>query len=196
MKASSSLVAIFAALAIGACSTGGGVRLTPRGLGSSFSPDASGKYIQHVVLIVQENRSFDNLFATFPGVDGATSGYYLKRVGRQARQNEGYAEERPARRRLRYQSCVAGIQRCVRRPGHVSEDVVRHGWLQSRGHNGQNPQERIPYQYIDPADIKPYWAIANNTQSATTYSKLRAAEASRRIRICSPAERHSTRPIA
>ncbi|HVA33938.1 MAG TPA: alkaline phosphatase family protein, partial [Candidatus Baltobacteraceae bacterium] len=33
----------------------------------------SGK-IQHVVVIVQENRSFDNFFATYPGADGATSG--------------------------------------------------------------------------------------------------------------------------
>jgi phospholipase C len=30
--------------------------------------------IQHVVIIVQENRSFDNLFATFPGAEGARAG--------------------------------------------------------------------------------------------------------------------------
>lgn len=30
--------------------------------------------IQHIVFIVKENRSFDNLFGTFPGVNGATSG--------------------------------------------------------------------------------------------------------------------------
>jgi len=30
--------------------------------------------IQHIVFIVKENRTFDNLFGTFPGVDGATSG--------------------------------------------------------------------------------------------------------------------------
>jgi len=31
--------------------------------------------IQHIVFIVKENRSFDNLFGTFPGADGATSGF-------------------------------------------------------------------------------------------------------------------------
>src|SRR5579863_2847090 len=36
--------------------------------------------INHIVILVQENRSFDNLFATFPGADGATSGYYLRKV--------------------------------------------------------------------------------------------------------------------
>ena len=35
---------------------------------------SSGTPIKHVVVIVQENRSFDNLFAMFPGADGATSG--------------------------------------------------------------------------------------------------------------------------
>ena len=30
--------------------------------------------IEHIVFIVKENRTFDNLFGTFPSVDGATSG--------------------------------------------------------------------------------------------------------------------------
>lgn len=30
--------------------------------------------IKHIVIIVKENRSFDNYFGTFPGADGATSG--------------------------------------------------------------------------------------------------------------------------
>ena len=32
------------------------------------------KKIRHIVFIVKENRSFDQYFGTFPGVDGATSG--------------------------------------------------------------------------------------------------------------------------
>src|SRR5437879_7722617 len=31
--------------------------------------------IKHVVFIIKENRSFDNLFGRFPGADGAMSGY-------------------------------------------------------------------------------------------------------------------------
>ncbi|HZZ01032.1 MAG TPA: alkaline phosphatase family protein, partial [Candidatus Baltobacteraceae bacterium] len=30
--------------------------------------------IQHVVILIQENRSFDNFFSTFPGADGAKQG--------------------------------------------------------------------------------------------------------------------------
>ena len=40
----------------------------------SFRPKASGK-IQHVVIIVQENRSFDNLLQGFPGADTKPYGY-------------------------------------------------------------------------------------------------------------------------
>jgi phospholipase C len=30
--------------------------------------------IEHIVFIVKENRTFDNVFGTFPGADAATSG--------------------------------------------------------------------------------------------------------------------------
>ncbi|MEO6991908.1 MAG: alkaline phosphatase family protein, partial [Candidatus Baltobacteraceae bacterium] len=40
-------------------------------------PQSSGK-IQHVVIIVQENRSFDNLFQGYPGADTRSYGYNSK----------------------------------------------------------------------------------------------------------------------
>ena len=39
-----------------------------------FARDASGGAIQHVVIIVQENRSFDNLFQGYKGADTVSSG--------------------------------------------------------------------------------------------------------------------------
>ncbi|HEX3457131.1 MAG TPA: alkaline phosphatase family protein, partial [Candidatus Baltobacteraceae bacterium] len=39
------------------------------------SPDGKGRTpISHVIVVIQENRSFDNFFATFPGADGTTTG--------------------------------------------------------------------------------------------------------------------------
>ena len=35
---------------------------------------SSGTPIKHIVIVIQENRSFDNLFARYPGADGATEG--------------------------------------------------------------------------------------------------------------------------
>jgi phospholipase C len=50
------------------CSGGGG-----SGSGAGANPAGLEK-IQHIVFIVKENRTFDNYFGTFPGVNGATSG--------------------------------------------------------------------------------------------------------------------------
>lgn len=45
----------------------------PQPRSAGYVPAASTK-IAHVVIMIQENRSFDDLFATFPGADGATTG--------------------------------------------------------------------------------------------------------------------------
>ena len=61
-------------------------RLRDRGLcrrrrprrGSCRLPPAPGSRksatIQHLIIVIQENRSFDNLFATFPNADGGKTG--------------------------------------------------------------------------------------------------------------------------
>jgi phospholipase C len=66
-------LALLAGVAIAGCggsSTPGGVQALPaiHHLASSTSP------IQHVIIVIQENRSFDDLFATFPNADGTTTG--------------------------------------------------------------------------------------------------------------------------
>ena len=44
-------------------------------------------YIQHVIVIMQENRSFDHYFGTFPGADGAfTDGGAERRATRRSSQ--------------------------------------------------------------------------------------------------------------
>ncbi len=51
---------------------GGG---SPQTIGLSGTGITAGiGQIQHIVFIMKENHSFDNLFGTFPGVNGATSG--------------------------------------------------------------------------------------------------------------------------
>src|SRR5271165_5828484 len=42
----------------------------PGGLTGSYVVPAGVHKIKHVVVIQQENRSFDNYFGTFPGADG------------------------------------------------------------------------------------------------------------------------------
>jgi phospholipase C len=60
-----------------ACSGGGTVGAPSSAIGGTSrnpSRNSSSTPIQHVIVIIQENRSFDNLFATFPGANGTTAG--------------------------------------------------------------------------------------------------------------------------
>ena len=72
------------ALALQACSAGSAgqpATLVPEPSTAVPSNDAGssvariGKYIKHVVIVVQENRSFDNFFAGYPGADAPTTGF-------------------------------------------------------------------------------------------------------------------------
>ncbi len=71
------LVSILAMVAGAACSSNGatsgnaaaGVPGVPPAMGNPAS-----KYISHVVVIIQENRSFENFFAGYPGANAPTSG--------------------------------------------------------------------------------------------------------------------------
>jgi phospholipase C len=71
--------AALATLALAACTASGatqtlpGFASAPPAAASSSSPTV-GDYIKHVVIIIQENRSFDNLFAGFPGADAPLFG--------------------------------------------------------------------------------------------------------------------------
>jgi phospholipase C len=51
--------------------SGGNLPVVPFGLRRAAAPDTK---IKHVIVVIQENRSFDNLFATFPGADGTLTG--------------------------------------------------------------------------------------------------------------------------
>src|SRR5262249_55937847 len=69
--------------AILGCAALGFLALEPSVLGQNSPPRTTLRHhhhhpglkrLKHIVFIVKENRTFDNYFGTFPGVDGATSG--------------------------------------------------------------------------------------------------------------------------
>ena len=119
--------------------------------------------IKHVVIVIQENRSFDNLFATFPGADGATKGKA--------------AAMPPAIRH----SCSPPITKPTTVPlkkvplaARLDIDHIYRGYLKELDHgkmdgfdligsgsNGSSgPACLYAYQYVNPADVVPYWDIA------------------------------------
>src|SRR5580704_1655208 len=76
MQAKVSLTVVLASV-VGLSACAGGAQQGPTGSmlpTSAKRPANTSKYIQHVVIMIQENHSFDNFFATFPGADGATQG--------------------------------------------------------------------------------------------------------------------------
>ena len=109
--------------------------------------------IRHVVLVVQENRTFNDFFATYPGGGGTTTAnvaafprchiYKAKTItlpkvhlatGRDLNHSyQGYVKARD-------RGAMDGF------------DKVSFG-------NGE-PECRQPYQYTDPAEIQPYWVMA------------------------------------
>jgi phospholipase C len=149
--------AVPAALTLVAC--GGGSSLPggmpPGPMGSS--PSAASSPIKHLVLIVQENRSFDSFFATFPGAHGATHGKAKEPKG------NGYVEKSVT---LKASPLVIGtdLQHC-----HKSFETDYDGgkmdgfYLEGKGNCPTGiPAETLPYQYVQESDIKPYWDIAKH----------------------------------
>jgi phospholipase C len=105
----------------------------------------SSSPITHVIIMVQENRSFDNLFATYPGADGTTTG--VTHTGKVINLHVGH---------------LAAFD-----ISHQHQDyLVDYDGGKMDGfdlsHIGQAPAGQYPYQYVDPKDIVPYWTVASH----------------------------------
>jgi phospholipase C len=146
--------ALGAALAFAGCGS-----VTPSlPAGGSLGPSgSSGKSpIKHVVLIIQENRSFDNLFATFPGANGATRGEM------KVKESSGYVDEWVT---LKAAPLILGndIQHCHQAFETDYDGGAMDGFdLADRGVCGieGKPEGTQPYQYVEESQIQSYWDIA------------------------------------
>jgi phospholipase C len=129
-------------LVAGGCGGGGGSSSTAPFLPPP--PAKKGQHFTHIVILIQENRTFDNLFATFPGADGATTG---------KTHNGGTM-------RLRSADLESPIS-----PNN-GYPFWRRDWNRGKMNGFDTvPIGKVPgtyvYQYVDPAQIKPYWDLAH-----------------------------------
>ncbi len=106
---------------------------------------AGSKVIRHVVVIIQENRSFDNLFAGFPGADSAT-----------------------------YGKGANGARIALHAVSLSNQTDIAHTWKSSLvdwdggkmdGFNrtqisGGKPAGTFPYAYVERSQVAPYWDLA------------------------------------
>jgi len=131
--------------------------------GSSFSAPAlpqsrsesrgSESPIQHVVLVIQENRTFNDFFATFPGADGTTTGKIEADTVCNVGSNKTIA--------LREVDLVT--------PRDLDHTYRGYDTARGRGamdgfdkvsYGGGQPECKYPYQYTKPSQIQPYWDMA------------------------------------
>jgi phospholipase C len=146
---------IVAAIAFGGC--GGGSSL-PQSLGLAKHKKSGSTPIQHVVIMIQENRSFDNFFATFPGARGATRG--KEKVMKNGKYVDKWIPLKPQPLTYNGQSDLEHCREAYlaaydggKMDGFNLETVNPCG---SGAHAGTRP-----YHYVTPSQIQPYWDVAN-----------------------------------
>ncbi|MGB8908652.1 MAG: alkaline phosphatase family protein [Candidatus Cybelea sp.] len=100
--------------------------------------------IKHVVIIVQENHSFDNLFAHFPGADGASRGKNAEGQWVRLEKSDLYSSEALDNSHLAFTVDYDG--------GKM--DGFSAVYVSSK------PCPTCAYKYVNPNQIQPYWTMA------------------------------------
>ncbi len=124
-----------------------GVVPETRGLMVTSNTTPLVRHITHVIVVIQENRSFNDLFATFPHADGVSRGKMSNGQTVKLKKSD-----------LFYRHDL----------GHTWKSFLQDydggkmdGFnLESGG--GMPPAGTRPYQYVDPQQIAPYWDIAKS----------------------------------
>ncbi|HXO17954.1 MAG TPA: alkaline phosphatase family protein [Candidatus Dormibacteraeota bacterium] len=135
----------------------GGTGLRPLSHGAG-SP---GKYLKHVIVIIQENRSFENFFAGYPGANAPLTACASPSPG-----------ETLAPRHASGTGCPPGdVPVTLHQDTFKNNPDLQHNWTSSMvdWNNGQmdgfskygtKHGKYEAYTYIDQAEIQPYWTMA------------------------------------
>jgi phospholipase C len=120
---------------------------------------ASGK-IAHVVIVIQENRSFNNVFMNYPGATTATYGYNTKHQ-QIALQPVTLATT------WDLQHNAQGFIKSCRGTGSIPGTNCRMNgfdkqrWSCGRASGPPCPNADPPYSYVPQSEVQPYWDMAN-----------------------------------
>jgi phospholipase C len=114
----------------------------------------SSSPIKHVILVIQENRTFNDFFATFPGGDGTT-------LGDATKVNETGCHNRKTSIPLKENNLVlkTDLNHSYQAFRAALNGGDLNGFVKIDFQSGQ-PECRYPYQYTNPSQIKPYWSMA------------------------------------
>jgi phospholipase C len=135
-----------------------------------------GSYIQHVFVIIQENRSFNNLFAGFPGADTSMTGEEWFPSGMlQVNLSSVRMKDTQDIDHCWYDAAAAvyGPSPLPSPSNSATKpmDGFNYEYLSGCAPPGasSNTAGNIPYAYVNQNDIKPYWDIANNWVLAANF---------------------------
>ena len=150
------LVAIGAAVTAAACTGSSGSSSVP----PSPSGPPAGSQIKHVVIIVQENRSFNDLFYGFPGAD--TVGYGYDEVGDKI-------ELQPIGFKTTWDidhSSYSFFSACNGTGSYPGTDCRMNGFEHESVGCGTGsyppcPVRYPPYAYVPRVETRPYFAMAH-----------------------------------
>jgi phospholipase C len=138
-------------------------------IGSTPAPGPSGSpapnSIQHIVIMLQENRSFDNLFAGYPGADTTMQGackpapwckgshmVTLRPIHLATGGGPNFGKDIDHSHHGFEIECDANASKVCQNDGF---DLIRYG------ESGQGaPAKLYPYAYIRRSETKPYWDLA------------------------------------
>jgi phospholipase C len=154
MRFRSRAVALCAAVAVLA---GCGGSQSPVGSRDAIlRPGSSSSPIQHVVLVIQENRSFDDFFALFPGADGATRGKMKVKEGSKYVDQWTPLESHTLVMKSDLQHCHASFETSYDDGNMDGFNLIHFGVCGQPG----KPVGTANYQYVEKDQIQPYWDIA------------------------------------
>lgn len=139
-------VSLASVLAVAGCSSSGGS--VPPGPGPT--PTAvPGQKIQHVVILIQENRTLDNMFNGYPGADTVTQGL-------------GIDPNNPSKQ-ITIKLVRSSLRSKLTPANGYQQFVIEYDGGKMDGFNVP-PVEGHPgtyvYQYVNPSDVVPYWDLA------------------------------------
>ena len=155
-------IGAFFILAVGAAAVagcgGGGAPSVPQTVQQPSRHSSSGSSpIAHVVIVVQENRTFNDFFATYPGADGTTVGNAAANPNCSPPISQGTINLKKMPLVLPHDLDHSYLGYLTAYDGGLMDgfDKVPRG-----GPNGP-PECTYPYQYTDPSQILPYWTMAS-----------------------------------
>lgn len=135
------------------------VRFSSPVLPNAAKRNVVSKYISHVVVIVQENRSFENFFAGYPGADAPMSGCAKPQSGEPIRRASVHCPSGDHEIRLHKVTFE-------KEPNltHLFADAMidwNNGKMDGFSYFGRYVDKHTAaYAYVDRAELTTYWAIA------------------------------------